>query len=107
MGNKGDRLSSASNLAAQDWVDAISTIGDITSKRMFGGNGIFHEGKMFGIVDSTGKCFLKVDDTNRADFEAEDSEKHNRMPYYAIPREVIADSSKLIKWSEKSIQIKK
>ena len=36
---------------------------------MFGGHSVFHEAKMFGIVDSKGNYFFKVDETNKADFE--------------------------------------
>ena len=107
MGNKGDALSGESNLAAQYWVESIASIGEITNKKMFGGNGIFHSGKMFGIVDSSGKCFLKVDDTNRADFEETNAIQHSRMPYYSVPTDVLTDSDKLIEWSQKSINIKK
>jgi len=54
MGVKGDKTSQDSVLAAELLVEKLISIGSITSKKMFGGHGIFHEGKMFAIVDSKG-----------------------------------------------------
>ena len=61
MGIKGDKLIQDSVTAAELLVSKLDSIGGISTKRMFGGIGIFHEGKMFCIVDSKGQCFLKVD----------------------------------------------
>lgn len=70
MGEKGKKLSQESVLTTDLLMERLSQIGGITIKKMFGGHGIFHEGKMFGIIDSKGQSYLKADDSNRADFEA-------------------------------------
>ena len=49
--------------------DLFSPLGDIEAKRMFGGYGIFMNDLMFGLVADE-ELYLKVDDQNRADFEA-------------------------------------
>lgn len=49
--------------------DLLSPLGDITVKRMFGGAGIYSDGLFFAIIENDTLRF-KVDDTNRADFEA-------------------------------------
>jgi len=107
MGIKGDKLTQDSVSTAEELVNKLSAIGGISSKRMFGGHGIFHEGKMFALVDSKGQCFLKVDDSNKTDFEEKDSFQHSRMPYFSIPDEVMNDQDKLIAWAKKSIAISK
>ena len=107
MGIKGDKLTQDSVAAAEELVDKLGSIGGITSKRMFGGHGIFHENKMFALIDSKGQCFLKADDTNKSDFEEKDSFQHSRMPYYSIPDEVINNPKLLIEWAKKSIAISK
>ncbi len=79
MGLKGDKLTQDSVSAAESLVFNLNSIGGISSKRMFGGFGIFHEGKMFDLVDSKGQCFLKGNETNKADFEKKDSFQHSRV----------------------------
>ena len=107
MGEKGKKLSQESVLTAELLLERLSPIGGITSKKMFGGHGIFHEGKMLGIVDSKGQGYFKADDSNRADFEAFDSHKHNRMPYLSIPEKIFNDPETLVTWAKKSIDISK
>jgi DNA transformation protein len=41
----------------------------VSTRRMFGGHGIYHEGLMFAIVMDQ-RLYLKADDVNRPDFEA-------------------------------------
>ena len=103
MGEKGAKLTSESILATELFLERIGSIEGVTSKKMFGGHGIFHEGKMFGLVDSKGNYFLKADDSNREDYLTRGSVQHSRMPYYSIPAEVLEDPSALISWTEKSI----
>jgi len=73
MGEKGNKQNQESVLTAELLLEKLSQIGGITSKKMFGGYGIFHEGKMFGIVDAKGQSYLKADDSNRTDYEASGS----------------------------------
>ena len=72
---------------------------------MFGGHGIFHHGKMFGIVDSKGQCFLKADESNSATFLEGKAKKHDKMPYYSIPEVIFNDQDKLVLWTKKAIGI--
>lgn len=64
MGEKGSKLSRDSTLMAELLRDKLEPIGGITIKKMFGGHGVFHEGKMFGIVDYKGQCYFKANETN-------------------------------------------
>lgn len=105
MGEKGIKLSQESVLTAELFLEKLSQIGGITSKKMFGGHGIFHEGKMFAIIDSKGRSYLKANDSNQADFEAFGSHKHSRMPYLSIPQKIFDDPETLVTWAKKSIDI--
>ncbi|NNE54951.1 MAG: TfoX/Sxy family protein [Flavobacteriales bacterium] len=104
MGQKGDKMTSDSVISAELLVEKLAPVGGITSKKMFGGHGIFHDGKMFGIIDSKGKAFFKVSDATKGDYEAAGGEQHSRMPYYSIPVKVFGDDDKLKTWAEKAIQ---
>ena len=107
MGEKGKKLSQESVLSTGLLMEKLSQIGSITSKKMFGGHGLFHDGKMFALVDPKGQGYLKVDDSNRTDFESYASHKHKPMPYYSIPDEILSDPEKLVNWAKKAIEISK
>lgn len=103
MGEKGSKLAQDSVLMTELLMRKLEPIGGITAKKMFGGHGIFHEGKMFGIVDSKGYGYLKVNDLNKADFEEEGSQQHGKMPYFSIPASVLNDDENLIAWARKAL----
>ncbi|MGB0176067.1 MAG: TfoX/Sxy family protein [Owenweeksia sp.] len=107
MGLKGDKNTQLSNQVAEQFAESVNSMEGITLKKMFGGSGIFHDGKMFGLVDSKGNCFLKADDTTRDDFLSRGGEQHSRMPYYSIPGEVMDDREQLISWTRKAIKASK
>jgi DNA transformation protein len=82
------------------------------AKRMFGGLGIFHRGLIFALMgDYT--LYMKVDDLNRADFEAEGSGpfsiamkgKEMTMSYYEVPADVLEDPDILNEWANKAIDL--
>ena len=107
MGRKGDKLTQDSVLVAELLIEKLASIGGISSKKMFGGHGIFHEGKMFGIIDSSGQCYMKADNSNKDDYEAKGAHQHSRMPYFSIPDEVFKNQDELVSWANKSIAIAK
>ena len=105
MGVKGDKSSQDGALAAALLIKKLGGIKGITSKKMFGGHGIFHDGKMFGIIDSKGPYFLKADDKTKSDFVNKGASQHPRMPYFRIPDEVFDNDDELMSWVKKSISI--
>lgn len=107
MGKKDKNLTDAASLAVEDFIRRVDSLGNVTSKKMFGGYGIFESGKMFALVNAAGFVFLKVGDANRAQFEMEGSHAHGKMPYYRIPDGVMADEDRLHLWTKESIQLSK
>ncbi len=86
-------------------MEVLAPIGDVTGRAMFGGYGIFHQGDMFAIIAGS-TLYFKVNDTNRADYEAVGSKQFpHSMPYWEVPAEVIEDTAKLHKWARTSIVI--
>jgi len=100
-------MTSESSKSAEDIQNRLAMLGDIRAKKMFGGYGIFEEDKMFALIDSTGRVFFKIDDTNQARFEEAGSEKHARMPYFSVPEKVLGDDELLEEWALISISISK
>jgi|SRR5208283_887069 len=85
-------------------IDLLSPVEELTSKPMFGGYGIFQAGAMFGFI-SGATLYFKVDDSNRAVYEAAGSTPYKPMPYYEIPGDVLENQGKLLEWANKSITI--
>jgi len=94
-------------------LDQFSEWGGVTVRKMFGGAGLYRDGKMFGLV-SDNVAYLKVDETNRDKFIEAGSEPFKPFPdrptmrsFYEIPPDIFERSEKLIEWSKKSLAIQK
>jgi len=66
--NKVNSMSPVSNGFVAYVLDQLSGWGDVTSQRMFGGAGLYRDGKMFALI-SDDAAYLKADHTNRDLFE--------------------------------------
>ena len=104
MGKKGAKLTTKSTSAAENIVASLKTLGDISSKKMFGGYGIFEDNTMFALVNSEGSVFFKADDASKVKYEQMGSHKHGKMPYFNIPDRILNDDTELLKWAEESIK---
>lgn len=107
MGNKGDKFSNDASLSTKLLTDKLSQLSGILSKKMFGGFGIFHDGKMFGLVNSKGEIYLKSDASIQAKFEEHGLHQYGKMPYFSLPDHIFNDSEKLMVWAKESIDISK
>ena len=76
MGSKGSKLTPDAAESVAAFVDRLRPLGDITTKKMFGGYGVFESGKMFALVNSDGDIFLKAAGEEREKFEAAGSGQH-------------------------------
>lgn len=90
-------------------VDQFGPFGAVTTRRMFGGAGLYREGLFFGLIaDDT--LYLKVDDANRPDYEAAGMEpfrpfsegKKTAMGFYEVPADVLEEPEELARWAEKA-----
>jgi len=88
----------------------MEPFGEWEFKKMFGSMGIFKEGISFGgIMENVFR--LKVDDTNRADYEEQGMGpwqipgKKMVMSYYEVPIEIMEDQKALMEWAGKSYDI--
>ncbi len=81
--------------------------GDVRAKAMFGGTGIYVDEVFCAIVTGSSRFFLRVDDSNRPDFEARGMEPFkgrgtSLMPYFEVPPEVLEDPTELTHWLAKA-----
>lgn len=108
MGTKGDKHAPGASESVEAFVDRLRPLGDIHSKKMFGGYGVFEAGKMFALVNSQGAIFLKAaGDADREKFVQAGSQQHGRMPYFEIPEAVLSDDDQLAEWAAEAIRLSK
>jgi DNA transformation protein len=92
-------------------LEQLAPVGPVTARKMFGGAGIYLNGKMFDLI-AEDTFYLKVDNTNRADYEKHGtgpfhpfSNKKMTMPYYEVPAEILEDRQELKAWAQKAIKV--
>ncbi|HBC58106.1 MAG TPA: competence protein TfoX [Gammaproteobacteria bacterium] len=92
-------------------IEQLSQLGPIRHRNMFGGVGLYFEELFFGLIVEDG-LFLKVDETNRHDFEAVGmaqfipfKDRPTKMNFYQIPEEVLEDVKELRVWVNKSLEV--
>lgn len=93
-------------------LDQLSRLPGVSSRKMFGGLCLFHGGRAFGLI-SEDTLFLKVDDSNRADFVAAGTQPFSPFPdkpqyvmsYYEVPVDILEDRDQLKAWSLKAIAV--
>lgn len=74
-------------------------LGDVRSRRMFGGHGLFLDDRMFALISRDGGLFLKADDLNRGDLEAQGCKTHGKMPYFSVPPEALNSWRDMEPWA--------
>ena len=94
-------------------LDQLSGWGDVTARKMFGGVGLYRDGKMFSLI-ADDVVYLKVDDSNREAFVQAGSsafkpyqDKATTMSYFEVPPDVLEEPEELVRWARQSLDIQK
>lgn len=87
--------------------DMFDSLGDVSIRRMFGGKGIYHQGRILAL-EVSGDILLKADAESAPDFadtgasqwvyDGKARSKPVAMPYWSIPEEALDDPEELAKW---------
>jgi DNA transformation protein len=92
--------------------DALSGLGPVSVRRMFGGAGVYADGVMFGLVaDDT--LYLKADDDTKRAFEAEGLDrfgydargKRIDLPYWRVPERLLDDPDETAAWARTALAV--
>jgi DNA transformation protein len=86
--------------------DLFQELGAIRIRRMFGGQGVFHDGLMFALV-ANGELYLKVDAESRRAFVGaasrpfvyDRSGRPVEMSYWLMPDDGLDDPSEAARWA--------
>jgi len=97
----------------RDWVreQLAPSVPKLHDRSMFGGVGIYAGELFFALLDND-RLYLKVDDSNRADFVAAGmgpfqpfGDDPMTMQYYEVPLEVIERPPELAEWVAKAVAV--
>jgi DNA transformation protein and related proteins len=93
-------------------LDQLSRLDGVSSRRMFGGVGLYCDELFFGLI-ADDVLYLRVDDGNRADyvtrgmgqFRPYADRPHLSMSYYEAPVDVLEDAGELVIWAGRSVAV--
>ena len=86
--------------------EMFAGLGPVTVKRMFGGKGVYHRGRILA-VEIRGEMRLKADEVSAPDFAAAGATQWTyagrkgtpvRMPYWSVPEEAFDDPDVMARW---------
>jgi DNA transformation protein len=93
-------------------LEQLQGLGSVTSRRMFGGVGLYQDGRFFAIIMGD-TLYFKVNDANRGDYEARGMGRFRPYPnkprlsmtYYELPADVLEDADECAAWARRSAAI--
>jgi DNA transformation protein len=94
----------------QDLLEELfAPVGGVTIKRMFGGQGVFKQGRMFGLV-SQDVLYFKADELTVPNFEREGSSRwtyemrsrERALPYWRAPDRLLDDPDEFAAWAREA-----
>ena len=93
-------------------LEQLAGLAGVSSRRMFGGVGLYCEELFFGLIDND-TLYLRVNDDNRADYTVRGmgpfrpyaDRPELSMSYYEAPADVLEDAAQLVSWARRSVAV--
>ena len=93
-------------------LEQLAGLGNVSTRRMFGGVGLYGGELFFGLIDDD-TLFFKTDESNAAEYQARRMPRFmppaNRplgpMGYHQVPAEIIEDDESLVAWARKAVAV--
>lgn len=93
-------------------MEILAPHGEMTSKPMFGGHGIYKNGVIVAFI-AYDELYFKVDESNKSQYKKLDSEpfiyetkgKKTAMSYWKVPMEILEDEDQIGVWLNQSYEI--
>ena len=99
----------ATDSYAEFVLEQFALLGSITARPMMGGKAIYCDGTIFALIGH-GAVYLKGDDENRPQFEAQgwpafqpDPNELGTMSYYLVPADVLENRDELTRWASGAV----
>jgi DNA transformation protein len=92
-------------------LEQLSQLGEVSSRRMFGGVGLYCDEFFFGLI-AEDTLYLRVDEASRGDYVARGAAPFRpyadrpevSMSYFEAPAEVLEDARRLVEWARRSVE---
>jgi DNA transformation protein and related proteins len=93
-------------------VEQLQSLGNVTSRRMFGGVGLYADGLFFALI-AADALYFKVGDSNRDAYLQRGAKPFRPFPdkpefsmsYYDVPADLLDDAEALSRWARKSVAV--
>lgn len=93
-------------------LEQLAALGQVSTRRMFGGVGLYSRELFFGLIDDD-TLFFKTDESNAAEYQARNMPRFmppaNRpvspMGYHQVPADIIEDGELLVAWARKAVTV--
>ena len=93
-------------------LEQLERTGRVTSRRMFGGVGLYCDDLFFGLIFED-TLYLKVGDATRSDYESRGMKPFQpykdrpevSMTYFTVPADVLDDAEELVAWARRSVAV--
>lgn len=91
-------------------LEQLARLPRVSSRRMFGGIGLYSDAVFFGIIDND-TLFFKVNDSTRERYVERGSQAFRpykdrpevSMNYFQVPADVLEDADELVPWARESV----
>ena len=83
----------------------MAVLGNVTSRKMFGGYGVYADGVMFALIDPDGGLFLRADESTQVRYVEAGSAKHSGMPYWGVPTDALSDADALLALAREALGV--
>jgi DNA transformation protein len=93
-------------------LEQLGELGAVSSRRMFGGVGLYSGELFFGLIDDY-TLYFKTDESNAAEYMKRGMPRFmppaNRpvspMGYHQVPADIIEDAEELTAWARKAVAV--
>ncbi len=89
-------------------MDQLAGVGRLSSRRMFGGIGLYQSTTFFAVIDE-GRLYFVTDDTTRPEYTTRGMRPFQYAPgkfihtYYEVPVDVLEDDRALCEWARTAV----
>ncbi len=72
-------------------LDLLSDLGDLTSRKMFGGMCLYRDAVVFALLSSDGTLYFKAKGDVAQELIASGADRFHNMPYWSVPMSALDD----------------
>ena len=83
--------------------DLFSELGQLTTRKMFGGMCLYHQGVVFALLSSDGRVYLKAKGDLANEFKDAQADRFHSMPYWALPLSALDDAQEACTLAQRSL----